>query len=223
MKKASKILLTISFIFALILSIGCMIAGVIMAAMVFVSPALSSTDLAIAIEEVFSEMEMDVDGETLAWIIKAVIAVVYLILFAIGFVVYLIVAIVAKKGANAKRQGVLIANIVFGFLGSNLLSLIGGILGIIGLKQDARVAARPKSQPQPKPAPAPAPAPAVEQKPEPQPEPEPLPASEDEKEPEPAPEQPQEEKPARTDWYCPNCGTHNTGKFCESCGTKKPE
>ena len=195
MKKASKILLTISFIFALILSIGCMIAGVIMAAMVFVSPALSSTDLAIAIEEVFSEMEMDVDGETLAWIIKAVIAVVYLILFAIGFVVYLIVAIVAKKGANAKRQGVLIANIVFGILGSNLLSLIGGILGIIGLKQDAKVAARPQPQPkpqpqpQPKPAPAPAPAPApvVEQKPEPQPEPEPLPVSEDEKEPEPAP------------------------------------
>ena len=24
-------------------------------------------------------------------------------------------------------------------------------------------------------------------------------------------------------WYCPNCGAHNTGKFCSKCGTKKPE
>ena len=24
-------------------------------------------------------------------------------------------------------------------------------------------------------------------------------------------------------WFCPNCGTKNTGKFCTNCGTKKPE
>lgn len=23
-------------------------------------------------------------------------------------------------------------------------------------------------------------------------------------------------------WFCPNCGTQNTGKFCEGCGTPKP-
>jgi membrane protease subunit (stomatin/prohibitin family) len=25
------------------------------------------------------------------------------------------------------------------------------------------------------------------------------------------------------EWYCPNCGTKNTGNFCTNCGTKKPE
>jgi membrane protease subunit (stomatin/prohibitin family) len=25
------------------------------------------------------------------------------------------------------------------------------------------------------------------------------------------------------EWYCPKCGTKNTGKFCTNCGTKKPE
>jgi len=24
-------------------------------------------------------------------------------------------------------------------------------------------------------------------------------------------------------WFCPECGTKNTGKFCMNCGTKKPE
>lgn len=27
---------------------------------------------------------------------------------------------------------------------------------------------------------------------------------------------------AVTKWYCPNCGTANTGNFCTSCGKKKP-
>ena len=26
----------------------------------------------------------------------------------------------------------------------------------------------------------------------------------------------------QSDWYCPNCGTHNSGNFCPKCGTKKP-
>lgn len=25
------------------------------------------------------------------------------------------------------------------------------------------------------------------------------------------------------EWFCPNCGTKNTGNFCVSCGTKAPE
>lgn len=25
------------------------------------------------------------------------------------------------------------------------------------------------------------------------------------------------------EWKCPNCGTMNTGRFCNECGTKKPE
>jgi hypothetical protein len=33
---------------------------------------------------------------------------------------------------------------------------------------------------------------------------------------------PVEEK-ADDGWYCPECGKHNVGAFCEDCGTKKPE
>jgi membrane protease subunit (stomatin/prohibitin family) len=25
------------------------------------------------------------------------------------------------------------------------------------------------------------------------------------------------------EWFCPECGTLNAGKFCMNCGTKKPE
>ena len=215
MKKASKILLTVAFIIGLIAAIGCLIGGVVVAVLAFVSPELFSTsDIAIMIKQAFAEMEIDVDEETLALIIKAAIALVYLIFCIIGFIVLLIVAIVAKKGTKAKRQGILIANIIFGFLGSSIFSIVGGVLGIIALKQEANRAAQPAPQPQP----VPAPAPVIE----PEPEPEPEPASEDEMEPEPTPA-PVEEKPVRTDWYCPNCGAHNNSKFCQSCGTKKPE
>lgn len=215
MKKASKILLTVAFIIGLIAAIGCLIGGVVVAILVFVSPDMFSTsEVAIAIEQTFAEMEIDVDEETLALIIKAVIALVYMIFCVIGFIVLLVVAIIAKKGTNAKRQGILIANIVIGFIGSSIFSIVGGVLGIIALKREASIAARPAPQPKP------APAPVIEQKPELEPEPEP--ASEDEVEPEPAPA-PVEEKPVRTDWYCPNCGAHNNSKFCQSCGTKRPE
>ena len=215
MKKASKILLIVAFIIGLIAAIGCLIGGVVVAVLAFVSPELFSTsDIAIMIKQAFAEMEIDVDEETLALIIKAAIALVYLIFCIIGFIVLLIVAIVAKKGTKAKRQGILIANIIFGLLGSSIFSIVGGVLGIIALKQEANRAAQPAPQPQP----VPAPAPVIE----PEPEPEPEPASEDEMEPEPAPA-PVEEKPVRTDWYCPNCGAHNNSKFCQSCGTKKPE
>ena len=225
MKKASSILLTIAFIVNLIAAIACIVAGFVMVILVIVAPAyLPMSEIAIGIEEAFADMEIEIDEQMLTFIVQAVIALVYFLIFAVGFIACLIVAIIAKKGANAKRQGILIANIVFGILLENILVLIGGILGVIALKQDARRAARPAPQPQPKPAPVPAPAPVIEQKPEPEPEPEPEPASEDEVEPQPVEEPVQDEpKPARKDWFCPNCGAHNEGKFCQSCGTKKPE
>lgn len=30
-------------------------------------------------------------------------------------------------------------------------------------------------------------------------------------------------EPEQSVWFCPNCGTKNTGNFCFKCGTKKPE
>ena len=31
-----------------------------------------------------------------------------------------------------------------------------------------------------------------------------------------------EEPPMPTEWECPGCGAHNTGKFCENCGSPRP-
>lgn len=42
----------------------------------------------------------------------------------------------------------------------------------------------------------------------------------EEKKVEPA-EQPSEAQ--KSEWVCPNCGEHNEGNFCKSCGTKRPE
>lgn len=33
----------------------------------------------------------------------------------------------------------------------------------------------------------------------------------------------QPQAPVQGQWFCPNCGTKNTGRFCTNCGTKKPE
>ena len=128
-----------------------------------------------------------------------------------------------KARAKAKKKGILIANIVFyAFTWYNILMLVGAILGLIGLKQEANKAEEaqkvtlepepakeePQQLPEPEPVkeePAPAPAPVVEEK---------------KPEHEPKKEEPKAEK---AKWFCPNCGAENTGKFCGHCGTKKPE
>ena len=33
----------------------------------------------------------------------------------------------------------------------------------------------------------------------------------------------QTSEPQKATWECPNCGEHNEGNFCKSCGTKRPE
>ena len=210
MKKASRILLTISFILGLLGAIAFLVLGVVFAVMVFVSPAaLPMAEINVAVQEMLSEME--IDEETLAIVIKAVVAAIYFVMSLFAFVLLLVSAILAKKGAKAKRNGILIANIIFGLMSQNYLAIIGAVLGIIGLKMDARKAAQP--QPQAEPAAAPVEQQVVEQ------------PKQVEEQPKQVEEQPQEaeQKPVRADWYCPNCGAHNTSKFCQSCGTKRPE
>lgn len=197
MKKASKVILTIIFIVYYVAAFALLICGIILAVMIFVSPStIPNNELTLYIEQIIGEME--VDEETFALIVKGVIAGVYVLsAFFIG--TYLvIVASIAKSGAKAKRKGILIANIVFGVLTSNVLQIIGGALGIGGLNAEARAAAQQQAQAQPQMQPQPQPQ-QIQVQPQPQ------------------------AQPAKTDWYCPNCGAHNNSKFCQACGTKRPE
>ena len=51
---------------------------------------------------------------------------------------FVILAIISFVGANAKKKGILIANIVFGVLTFNLLNIVGAILGIVGLSKEKK-------------------------------------------------------------------------------------
>ena len=210
MKKASKILLTISGVINIVGAIACIICGIVYAIMAFVAASyLPIADLQVAIQEMFESADMP--EEVLRLVIAGVVALIYFLMFGAGFVLLLVCGIVNLKGAKAKKKGILIANIVFGVLEENILAIAGAVLGIIGLSKEQNA-----EQANNVPEPAPAPAPAIEEKKE-----EPAKA-------EPVKEEPKEEEkpapaPARKDWFCPNCGAHNEGKFCAACGTKKPE
>lgn len=206
MKKASKILLTIAGIIGLIAGIGLMVAGLVYGLILIFGGATALPELAAAIQEMLNEMGSELDANAIAWIVNISIGLVMMLIYGGVGLFELITGIVALKGAKAKKKGILIANIVFGVMFQNYFCIVGGILGIIGLNKE-------NNQPQPEPEPAPAPA-IEEKKPEPQPEPK---KEEPKEEAKPAP------APARKDWFCPNCGAHNEGKFCAACGTKKPE
>ena len=211
MKKASKILLTIAGVIGLIAGIGLMVAGLVYGLVLIFGGATALPELAAAIQEMLNDMGSDLDATAIAWIVNICIGLVMMLIYGGIGLFELITGIIALKGAKAKKKGILIANIVFGVMFQNYIAIAGGILGIIGLGQEERRAAQP-AQEEVAPAPAPAPAPAIEEKKE-----EPAKA-------EPVKEEPKQEAPkAREDWFCPNCGAHNTGKFCQSCGTKRPE
>lgn len=211
MKKASKILLTIAGVIGLIAGIGLMVAGLVYGLVLIFGGATALPELAAAIQEMLNDMGSDLDATAIAWIVNICIGLVMMLIYGGIGLFELITGIIALKGAKAKKKGILIANIVFGVMFQNYIAIAGGILGIIGLGQEERRAAQP-AQDEVAPAPAPAPAPAIEEKKE-----EPAKA-------EPVKEEPKQEAPkAREDWFCPNCGAHNTGKFCQSCGTKRPE
>lgn len=200
MKKVSKILLTIGGIINIVGAVAALIAGLVFAIMSFAGGGIFLEYL----QQIGTEMpeDMPVDGAIVLAIIAGLIC-----LFAgvVVFILLLISGIIAVKAPKKNVKGSFIACIVWSVLTENIFLLVGGIFGIIGLNQE-------NNQPQPEPEPAPAPAPAP--LPEPAPAPAPAPVQEEAK---PAP------APARKDWFCPNCGAHNEGKFCASCGTKKPE
>ena len=188
-----------------------MVAGLVYGLVLIFGGATALPELAAAIQEMLNDMGSDLDATAIAWIVNICIGLVMMLIYGGIGLFELITGIIALKGAKAKKKGILIANIVFGVMFQNYIAIAGGILGIIGLGQEERRAAQP-AQDEVAPAPAPAPAPAIEEKKE-----EPTKA-------EPVKEEPKQEAPkAREDWFCPNCGAHNTGKFCQSCGTKRPE
>lgn len=195
MKKASKILLTIGGIINIVGAVAAIIAGLVLAIMSFAGGGFILEYL----QQAGAEMpeDMPVDGAIILAIIAGLIC-----LFAgvVVFILLLVSGIIAVKASKKNVKGSFIACIVWSVLTENIFLLVGGIFGLIGLNQE-------NNQPQPEPEPAP----VVE-----------------EKKPEPEVEEPKEEAkpapaPARKDWFCPNCGAHNEGKFCASCGTKKPE
>lgn len=200
MKKASKILLTIGGIINIVGAVAAIIAGLVLAIMSFAGGGFILEYL----QQAGAEMpeDMPVDGAIILAIIAGLIC-----LFAgvVVFILLLVSGIIAVKASKKNVKGSFIACIVWSVLTENIFLLVGGILGIIGLNKE-------NNQPQPEPESAPAPLP------EPAPAPEPAPVQEEPKEEaKPAP------APARKDWFCPKCGAHNEGKFCASCGTKKPE
>ena len=205
MKKASKILLTIAGIFNLIACIGLFITGLVYAIIAFAGGALLFEELTVEIQEMIEGIGVPEDA--IRWLVAGVFALIYLCVFGALAIIYLVGAIVAFKGSKPKKRGVLIANIVFGIICENILGLVGGILGVIGFGKEPKLEEEPLPEPEPEPAPVEEPKQLEEPKVEEAPK-----------------EEPKKEAPkAREDWFCPNCGAHNTSKFCASCGTKRPE
>ena len=202
MKKVSKILLTIGGILNIIGAVGAFISGIVLAIMSFAGSGF----LIEYMREMAETMPEDM-GVDPAIIIGIIAGLTSLFTGIILFVLFLVSGCVALKAPKKNQKGSFIACIVWSVLTESIFLLVGGIFGLIGLNQEQNAA---QAEPEPAPAPAPAPAAIEEKKAEPVKE-------------EPKAEAPKEEKKVREDWYCPNCGAHNTGKFCQACGTKRPE
>ena len=208
MKKASKILLIIAGVFNLLACIALFIVGLVYAIIAFAGGALIFGEYTAEIQALVESW--GVTEEALRWIVAAIFALIYLVVFGALAIIYLVGSIIAFKGGKPKKKGIFIANIVFAVICENIFSLVGSILGLIGYKNGFESEAQPQEEPLPEPEPEPAPAEIEEKKPEPEPE----------------IEEPKEEPKPKKDasrWFCPNCGAENTSKFCSSCGTKRPE
>ena len=209
MKKASKIILIISGVFDLLLTISIVIVALVYIIMALATQSTLDPSWYADLEAMFEEMGYEVDAQALTWIIIGIYCGLIFLVASVAFVFYLIATIVTFSASKGKKKGTLIASIVFAVFTQTYLTIIGAVLGLVGLgiekkREEQGVAEEPA--PLPEPEPEPEPAPVEEKKPEPKPEP-----------------KKEEPKPEKKEWFCPNCGAKSEGKFCPHCGTKRPE
>lgn len=140
MKKASKIVLTIGAVWNLLMTIGVFIAGLVISIVALVDKAMIDPAFYEEIEAIFAEMEVSVDADAIVWIVVAIYILIVLTIALVAGVFCLVATILAFKGAKAKKNGILIANIVFGVFVQNYIVIAGAVLGIVGLGIENRKA-----------------------------------------------------------------------------------
>lgn len=140
MKKASKILLIIAGVFNILFLLGALVTGLVGIIDAFVSKSAITPEIQASIEQMISEMGLSISSDTLIWAVLIAYSIIIALIAGLAFIMFLVSAIISFKGANAKKKGILIANIVFYVLTScvNLLMLVGAILGLIGLGIEAK-------------------------------------------------------------------------------------
>ena len=146
MKKASKIVLTIGAVWNLLLTIGCAITGLVLCIVALVSKSVPA-DYVYFVQDILEEMEASVDPDVIIWITIGVYCLAMLTLFFVLFVFALVATILAFNGAKAKKTGILIANIIFGFFLENWIVIVGAILGIVGLNIEKKRAENAQAEP----------------------------------------------------------------------------
>ena len=146
MKKASQIILIISGIFDLILVAGVVLYSVIAIITALVTKTTMNPEWFAELEQYITETGVEVEPETLMWIVVAVYCVIVLVVSLIAMVFFIVAGILALKGSKAKNNNILIANIVFAVLTQTWLTLVGAILGIIGLSIEAKRQAQPVAE-----------------------------------------------------------------------------
>ena len=226
MKKASKIVLIISGVFDLLLTIAVVIVSLVYIIMALATKTTMDPSWYADLEMAFQEMGYEVNADALTWIIIGIYCVIVFLVASIAFVFLLITTIITFAASKAKKNGVLIAAIVFAVFTQTYLTIIGAVLGLVGLSIEKKRAEQGQVEGQPEQEPALLEEPKVEEKDAEEPakeEPKPEPKKEEKKAEAPEEEKKAEPKPEKKEWFCPNCGTKTTGKFCPNCGTKKPE
>ena len=149
MKKASKIVLTIGAIFKLLFTIAIVITGLVLIIVALVDRTGIDPEIRYSILEMLEEWGVEgVDPDTIDWIVAGIYCCFVLLYSSMAFVLYLVATILGFAGTKAKKNGILIANIVFSFLATpGLLILAGSVLGIVGLSMEKKKAEASQEEP----------------------------------------------------------------------------